>query len=555
MTKAPSKPPHAAEPGSGPGEPAELRTELLRLARERDELRAMVDSRQEVAEWTQGLIERSHLGFFQATEDGRFLRVNQALASMLGYHNASELEQIPIEAIRTEALPAGDAGDGRPPRSAASVQERWRRRDGSELLVRISYLRTLDATQVACEGIVEDVTEQHRQDMFVRRTERLASLGRMLAGVAHELNNPLTAICGFSQLLRKSPLSEDDRSALETIEREGQRAARIVRELLSFARHDGAVRLERVDAAELMRYLARTQRYTLETHGIHCRVEVPDTPLWVEADRGQLEQIVLNLLVNARQACEEVLDERLQAAGQTQEPDAAPPPTVTLAASREGDSVVLEVADTGHGIPANELPHVWEPFWTTKPDGEGSGLGLAVVHAGVTSLGGRIDVRSEQGVGSSFVVRLDAVATPHVRTATGSGQAKGAAQALDILLAGHSPLAEGFVERLLGERGHAVVTAADHAAAERLLQGNRFDVIVLNTTGEERGLAQAIAALREAQADGRARVVVAARRLDGAVRRELESTPGVSVLHHHADMDGFLRAVEGRQDYLRSSDL
>src|SRR5690606_26255506 len=113
--------------------------------------------------------------------------------------------------------------------------------------------------------------------------------------------------------------------------------------------------------------------------------------------------------VNARQACEELLAERLPSAELPSMLGSTQAPAVTLAASRDDRSIILEVSATGRGNPAEQLVQIWEPFWTAKPDGEGAGLGLAVVHAGVASLGGQIDVTSEEGRGSSFRLKLDAL--------------------------------------------------------------------------------------------------------------------------------------------------
>jgi len=508
--------------------------------------------------WTRRLIDRSALGIFRASADGRFLQVNPALASMLGYASAGDLVGKSLRELVRDRGDGGsevdttDVSDLLPQESEHGSptfsEARWQRKDGSELLVRVSTSLVLDAdgSLEGCDGIVEDVTEHRRKEMLLQRAERMASLGRMLAGIAHELNNPLAAICGFAQLLRRSSLTEEDRSAVDTIEREGQRAARIVRQLLGFARHDGAVRLEPVDAAEVLGYTARAQRYAMETHGIRCIVDVPDESLWIEADRAQLEQIVLNLLVNARQACEELLEDRERLTGDAILAEPLPAPFVKLSAYRQGDMVTLEVSDSGAGIPAENLPRIWDPFWTTKADGEGTGLGLAVVHAGVASLGGQIEVVSDTSNGTSFRLSVPASDTP-----AGSPDHRGhagddAPAVLDVLLVGSMPVAVRFAERFLSDRGHAVIPVATLDAAVQTLEATPFDVVILNLPAASgKSALEAVHRLRSEAATSAPRVVIAAQRLSRGTRDELREMADVVVLEHPADVDELRLAVEG----------
>ena len=157
-----------------------------------------------------------------------------------------------------------------------------------------------DGEVCAYDGIVEDVTERQRHDELLRRSERMASLGTTLAGVAHELNNPLAAIMGFAQLLLQKPWPSEDRAALETINHEAIRSATIVKDLLALTRKRDVERRVATDVNDIVGYIARTRRYALETAGIACTVELqPGLPL-VHGDRAQLEQVMLNLLSERR---------------------------------------------------------------------------------------------------------------------------------------------------------------------------------------------------------------------------------------------------------------
>jgi|GEM_PF-1590633 len=524
-----------------------LSAEVERLTRERDSLRdalARSGASRKAEAWPERLIERSPLGIFRTDPEGRFLQVNPAFAAMVGYDSPEDL----IGEVAHELLtPERTAGE-RPPTECgdqkSASERRWVRRDGSEIVVRVTSatVRGTDGDPEGCEATVEDITEQRRLEALRRQEERLASLGRMFAGIAHELNNPLAAICGFAQLLRRTNLDGDDRAAIETIEREGQRAASIVRQLLAFARHDGSTRVETVDVSEVLGYTARSHRYALETHGIRCLVDVPEAPLWIVADRAQLEQALLNLLVNARQACEAyVLADR--------DADSALPSEsrelmVRLAACRSANNVCIEVADNGIGIPEEHLSMIWDPFFSTKAEGEGSGLGLSVVHASVESLGGTIDVHSVQGEGTSFRVRFPAAPAPELLSSDGDS-ARTERSALDILLVGSAPIAPAFAERLLGAHGHAVISAPGVQAATLLLGDADFDVVIINlpTSGGSSPV-EVVKALGDMCTRAQSRVVVASRRMTRTVRDALEQMDGVVMLDHPGDVNELLAAVE-----------
>jgi signal transduction histidine kinase len=257
--------------------------------------------------------------------------------------------------------------------------------------------RNDDGTISWLDGLVEDLTEQRRRDEIVRRNERMASLGKMLAGVAHELNNPLAAIGGFAQILVKAKgLAADDAQALRTIHRESVRAAKIVKSLLDFARRPEAERAVAVDVNAVARYALDSVEQQLVAKQIRGELDLAPQLSTVRAQPSQIEQVVVNLVVNARQALEawKREDGAQHALG---------------IRTRETDGwVVIEVWDNGPGIRADHRSRIWDPFWTTHTDREGSGLGLSVVHGIVTAYGGTIDVATLIGQGTRFLVKLPA---------------------------------------------------------------------------------------------------------------------------------------------------
>ncbi len=366
-----------------------------------DEMRATEDR-------YRALVHRAASGIFRAALDGRFTDVNPALVHTLGHPSAASLLAEPAGAVyydpadhqRILGVALGDEHRG-------WTEVRWRRHDGAPILVRLSLQVVKDGrgNAIALEGMTEDITDRARQEELVRRSERMASLGHMLAGVAHELNNPLAAIGGFAQLMLRQTLSDEDRSGLETINHEAQRAARIVRDLLAFSRRHEHERREAVDLNEVVRYILDAQRYQIETRGIRRTLSLAAALPPVLAQASQLEQVVLNLVVNARQALEQAIDEPSATHG-----NASPAaPAITIRTAAHDGIVTLEVEDNGPGIPEEYRARIWDPFWTSKEEGEGTGLGLAVVHGIVTTYGGTIDLETQVGRGTRFIVRLPAV--------------------------------------------------------------------------------------------------------------------------------------------------
>ncbi len=429
------------------------------------------------------LVRRAVYGVYRAERNQRMLDANPAMLELLGYDTREELMALDL-AVDVYA----DASDHEwLVRTAQNgeledwVEVTWRRRDGELIDVRLSLrmVEDEDGGPAVFEGIAEDVTERHRRDERLRRSERMASLGHMLAGVAHELNNPLASISGFSQLLLRGSWPEDDRKALETIGREARRAERVVRDLLTFARQGNVARSELVDLHGVIRHIVDTQRYALDTRGVRVLLTLADESVYVQGDTGRLEQVMLNLVVNARQALEAMRGERAMI---------QVPLELHITTTIEDTTfVVIRVSDNGAGISPSLLGRIWDPFFTTKEEGVGTGLGLSVVHSIVTEHGGVVDVHSELGRGTEFIVRLPMVGAPEeaeVLTVTGDEAIpRGAEQtpigrALDILVVDDEAAIISFLTRFLTSRGHAVVGASDGMHALRIAEQFTFDVVV-----------------------------------------------------------------------------
>ena len=222
------------------------------------------------------------------------------------------------------------------------------------------------------------------------RSERLATVGRLAAGVAHEVGNPLGAITAYAELAR-SRLPEGAAEACDYLVRIGAETRRIdgiVRDLLDFARPAG-LRVERVALADAVDGAVRMARMQARFRGVEVEVRVPPGLPAAAADERRVVQVLVNLLLNAADA--------MGGSGR-----------IDVAAREEGGALEVTIADAGPGIPAADLPRVFDPFFTTKPPGQGTGLGLAVCHGIMESFGGAILARSEPGGGAVFTLRFPA---------------------------------------------------------------------------------------------------------------------------------------------------
>jgi PAS domain S-box-containing protein len=498
------------------------------------------------------LFLRAAHGIYRATPDGTLIDVNPALVRMLGYDSAAEIlgTNVATTAYRESADRAtvlARLADGEL-RDWAEV--RWRMKDGTPIAVRLAMhaVRNEEGVLEGYEGIAEDVTERQRRDELLRRSERMASLGTTLAGVAHELNNPLAAIGGFAQLLlRESTASEDDRAALQTIHHESNRAAKIVRDLLTFARREESQQRERIDLNDVIGYLMATQRYAMETRGIEREVKLaPNLPA-VFAERTQIEQVALNLLVNARQALEAMIDAPAEIGSGPRQRT----PRIGVRTWTEGRRVMLEISDNGPGIPAELRSRIWDPFFTTKAEGEGTGLGLAMVHGIVTGYDGTIEVDSDPGEGTRFVVSLpaDTRQAPSIETEVRgdtSPPRELAARPLDVLVVDDEPSIRRVLTRYFASRGHAVVSARDGAEAVKLARQSTFDVVICDLRLPEMDGYEVIRRIRSLPAGVRTRCIIMSAGGPATAESLRNDTVMVAaVIEKPYDIEELRRAVEG----------
>ncbi|HEX7122579.1 MAG TPA: GAF domain-containing protein [Gemmatimonadaceae bacterium] len=323
----------------------------------------------------------------------RIRYANGAAESEYGYV-ADELTRLSFDELVASSAPARrvDAAHLAIPGSTWKTEQVHQRKDGSRFpaAVVLSYIR--DAAGDVCGQVVHlrNVTDEQRIEAQLRQSEKLAALGELVAGVAHEVNNPLAGISALAELMLEDSLSPELRESARLIKRESDRASSVVRDLLTFARKEGQAR-DPVDLGEVVRLATRLRAFNLRRREIRLELDLdPATPL-VRGDASQLQQVVLNLIVNAEHAMQESKVRRL---------------VVRLGPTAAG--AYLAISDTGTGMTEEVKQRVFEPFFTTKPPGQGTGLGLSVSYGIVQAHGGSIGVESEPGAGTTFTIILPA---------------------------------------------------------------------------------------------------------------------------------------------------
>jgi two-component system NtrC family sensor kinase len=344
-------------------------------------------------------------------------------------------------------------------------------------MLRIATARPLDKQQrdlyfaMASDvsKAIERLDAQRSQTRLVQerllQSEKMSSVGQLVSGVAHELNNPLTGIMGFAQLLLLRDLDETARRQVETIYSEAERASKIVSNLLTFARRRKAQK-ESANLNTLIERVLELRNYDLRVRNIDIALdmdpELPETML----DTNQVQQVLLNIIINAEQAMRSEGGEgRLR---------------IATRAQRGG--IVASFADSGPGMSAETLRRIFDPFFTTKDAGEGTGLGLTISYGIIEDHGGRIWAESEPGRGTTFLIELPMLtaapgrAEPETPSPSASSEAPRAGRR--VLVVDDEDSIKELLTNVLEMDHHEVVLASNGREALDLVRSQPFDLIV-----------------------------------------------------------------------------
>ena len=419
-------------------------------------------------------------GIYRGTLDGRFLDVNPALVAMLGYSSAEEVLKLSV-AQDVFAEPEEGLRLLHKWQLTGEIEEevQWKRRDQRLITVRLSgrVLRTENQRAAGLEVIAENITERRALEEQLRQAQKIEAVGQLAGGMAHEFNNYLGIVLGYSELLlEEAGATEGLRRNVAEIKAATQRAASVTRQLLALSRRQ-----------VLEPKVLDVNAVVWETHKLLRRLIPGNIDLvpvlepnlqQVKVDPSQIQQILINLVVNARDAMPQGGKVVIETANVELDEEYAGRHIEV----QPGRYVMLAVSDNGSGIDAQTQARIFEPFFTTKQEGKGTGLGLSTVYGIVRQSGGHITVESALREGTRFRIYLPPTAvtelkvedeTPPMQTEILSGTEM-------VLVVEDEPALRRLISVSLEKRGYAVLAAEDGTEAIRILENNpgEIDLVV-----------------------------------------------------------------------------
>jgi two-component system NtrC family sensor kinase len=386
--------------------------------------------------------------------DGCVRNANRAFADLIGQPRSNVVGQrwtamLPQAWLSTlQPMVAADYHGG--PRIVAD--------GGRSLNVRVVTVdEAVDSDRVL---LIEDCTEQQRLQEQLVQSEKMSAMGHLIAGVAHDLNNPLASVVGFADyMMENASLDDQHREPLRVIQQEAERAASIVKNLLTFARrNEGPWRPTAVP--NLLKATSELMRNDLASRNIELIVDIEPGLPKLDIEPTRIQQVIVNLVTNAAQA--------IEATGKAGR--------ILIRTRQWTDGIAVDVSDNGPGIPQAERDRIFDPFYTTKPEGTGTGLGLSISQGIVTDHGGRISLVGSGTHGTMFRIELPG---------TGADQNAPTAQAVEeeaaglrILVVDDEPHILHYMHATLEGWGHSVKVAHDGGRALQRVADDEFDVII-----------------------------------------------------------------------------
>ncbi len=427
------------------------------------------------------IVENAAYGIYRSSLDGRFLKVNPALVRMLGYDSDAEVLALELERdvyANPEQRHQLIARFRDAPR-VQGVEVEWKRKDGHRIVVRLSGrpVRSEQGDLLGFEMMAEDVTEQYALEHALRQAQKMETVGQLTSGIAHDFNNLLTVILAQAKLMADAvPADRPDlRHDLDDLNDAARRGAVLVQKLLGFSR-SRTLDLQPLSLTEYVQEVIGTLRRLLPTT-IELEFEADQEGAVVEADSGALQQILLNLATNARDAMPNGgtlhIELRLTRLDVEDRP--------LHAWVEPGPYACIAVSDTGVGMDQQTLARVLEPFFTTKPPGVGTGLGMAMVYGLVKQHKGFVHLYSEVGQGTIVKVYLPLTYRQAVQLVAGSAGETLPGGSEWILLVEDDATLRSVAERLLKKVGYQVLTAVDGAEALQVYRAHRSEIALVIT--------------------------------------------------------------------------
>jgi PAS domain S-box-containing protein len=489
------------------------------------------------------LVEHAPVGIYRSNPDGKFLTVNAALVHLLGYASVHDVLQLnmsrDVYADPAERQRLVDR-DTYTDREYDEVEATWKRKDGRLLTVQLSVRAIRNAAREVeyYETFVRDLTEQRRLQTQLVQSQKMEAVGRLAGGIAHDFNNLLTVITTSCDLLREDMGPDDPkREDVDQVRKAADGAAALTRQLLAFSRQQ-VLAPQIVNLGDVVFGIEKMLRRVIGEDVDLVTVLDPVAGA-VKADVGQLEQVLMNLAVNARDAMPTGGKLTIEIANVEHDPDYAR----EQEAAPVSRFVMLAVSDTGIGMDEATKARIFEPFFTTKELGKGTGLGLATVYGIVRQSGGFIWVYSEPGLGTTFKIYLpqvDAVADGHAASDAPRSSWRGTET---VLLVEDAAAVRSVIHEALARQGYAVLDAPDGAEALRIAASHAGPIHLLLTDVVMPGLSGRQLADQLATVRPETKVLYTSGYTDDAVVRHGVLESGIAYLQKPFTVDGLARKV------------
>lgn len=400
-------------------------------------------------------------GIVMVSKDHRITRVNRTAAALLG----GEVEDILDHPCYKLLHKSGTVPDSCLMKQAYAEKTtacmEQENEDGSVLEMIVDPVYDAQGAFVGAVHFLRDITEARKLRQQLVQSEKMVAVGQLVAGVAHEINNPLTGVMGYAQLLQTRDIDDRARKDAESISREAERATKIVQHLLSFARTHQPERIT-VDINSVLRNSIDLKVYELKVNNIQIEPDLDAGIPLTTADPHQLQQVFLNMINNSEQA---MLDDRGSG-------------LLRISTRLVDDNIHIVFADNGPGIPEESRDRIFEPFFTTKDVGRGTGLGLSVCYGVVTDHGGRIFVEPTAGQGATFVIELPLTVAALTKEENVEEEQNSSSLLGKILLVDDEEAIRSVLLETLSRAGHEVETARNGEVALRMLQQKHYDCVV-----------------------------------------------------------------------------
>jgi two-component system cell cycle sensor histidine kinase/response regulator CckA len=406
------------------------------------------------------LVQTAVYGIYRSRLEGEFLDVNPALIGMLGYNSA--LEVLKLNPQKDLFLDSGEyarlVDEFRRTGRVDGFEVRWKRKDGAAITVRISGRAVASEYEPAdvLEAIAEDITERRVLEDQFRQSQKMEAVGRLAGGIAHDFNNLLTVVSGYTEVLldQLTPASPLFAKA-EAIQQASDRATTLTRQLLAFSRKQH-LQLKVVDVNAIVQDMERLLR-PLIGENIELTTHLEPSIGCTRADAGQLEQVIMNLVVNAKDAMPQGGRIRIATASVTLDESYRPENTFI----KHGPYVMITVSDTGQGMNRETQARIFEPFFTTKEKGKGTGLGLSTVYGIIKQSGGYVFVQSELGRGTVFTMYFPRIDGPSEALGASPAALASSGGSETILLVEDEDSVRQLVLETLASRGYRVLEASN----------------------------------------------------------------------------------------------